>query len=66
MIPWLKRLLWDESAFTRYARGLLLGGSAAWMAWQINGYLDTEMVLGAMGLGLGGLMGAGDRHAEES
>lgn len=61
MIPWLQKLLWDESAFTRYARAAVfaLAGMAA--TNQLPSWFPPWAVAPLMGLG--GLMGAGDRNA---
>jgi hypothetical protein len=74
MLAFLKRLLWDESAFERYARLFLLSGGAGLMSmatswqlpdwfWQIATRETWMLVAGAM-LGVGGLIGAGEKNPE--
>lgn len=62
MITWLKKLLWDESAFTRYARALALGAASAWNYWSIEGSLTKQGIIGSVIIGFGGLMGAGEKN----
>lgn len=62
MIPWFRRLLWDESAFTRYTRALLLAAAGAWQSWSIEGEVTSAAIIGACVMGFAGLMGAGDRN----
>lgn len=75
MLAFLKRLLWDESAFERYARLFLLSGGTGLMsmaaAWQLPPFMFDLMtreswmfVAGAM-MGLGGLIGAGEKNKGE-
>ena len=61
MIPWIKRLLWDQTAFERYGRAAILivgGGIATGQMAVPEGY---EWI-GVVAMGLAGLIGAGDRN----
>ena len=60
MIPWLKKLLWDESAFERSGRAvlLMLGGLVA--TGQLPPWVP-EWIAAPLLL-LAGLIGAGDKN----
>lgn len=62
MIPWIRKLLWDETAFVRYARAGLLAAGSLWTVYQVDGELSWRTALGAVLGGLGGLIGAGDKN----
>jgi hypothetical protein len=72
MLAFLKRLLWDESAFARYARLVLLTGgaglSAAAITWTLPAFMfmlidrETWLFVAAAMQGLGGLIPAGEMN----
>jgi hypothetical protein len=72
MLAFLKRLLWDESAFERYVRlicisfgGWLMSNAAAWQlpAWMFDtASRETWMLIASTMLGLGGLISAGQKN----
>ena len=57
MIEFVKRLLWDESAFERYARALLFGASI-----YLGQAHDLPPWVTAAGVALAGFIGAGDKN----
>ena len=61
MLTFLKKLLWDETAFVRYSRAVLLGLGAAIAANELNipGVPDAW---GIAVVSIGGLLGAGDKN----
>jgi hypothetical protein len=72
MCEFLRRLLWDESAFERYARLVLIGVGTYINANTVTGYLPqwcydhisipTLVTIGSALTGLGALIGAGDKN----
>ena len=60
MIPWVKKLLWDASAFERYGRAVLLaiGGLAAagQLPMWVPEWIAAPLLLFA------GLIGAGEKN----
>jgi hypothetical protein len=60
MIPWLKKLLWDESAFERYSRALFFALAGLAAAGQLPEWVP-QWIAGPL-LALGGLIGAGDKN----
>ena len=59
MIEFAKRLLWDASAFERYARGALLACSAALITARSGGEVDWYAAAAAF---VAGLIGAGEKN----
>jgi hypothetical protein len=61
MIEWFKKLIYDQSAFERYLRALLLllAGLAA------SGEIDVPKWATAALMGLGGLIGAGEKNEKK-
>lgn len=59
MVPFFKRLLWDESGFERYSRALVfaLAGAAATGQLTFLPAWATPILLA-----LGGLVGAGQKN----
>ena len=57
MVEWVKRILWDESAFERYARALLMG--AAIYLGQAGDLPGWAVSIGAA---LSVLIGAGEKN----
>lgn len=57
VLEFLKKLIWDEAAFERYARAALLFGSM-----YLSQTADIPPYLTAAGVALAGLISAGDRN----
>lgn len=55
MINFFKRLMWDDSAFERYARGALLAAAAY--------FAVSRPEVAAICAAAGGLIGAGQKNA---
>lgn len=64
MVPWLKRLLWDEAAFERYARFVLLGVAGLAVTGDLPAWVPSWVV--ALLMALAGLIGAGDKNEAKS
>ncbi|MGE0289110.1 MAG: hypothetical protein AB7I42_22710 [Bradyrhizobium sp.] len=61
MVEWVKRLLWDESAFVRYARATLFAAAMAMPAFKSGEPVDWMAVATAF---VAGLMGAGEKNGK--
>lgn len=60
MIEFVKRLLWDASAFERYSRALLFSLAGVAIGGGFDDLLPKWSI--AVLLGLGGLIGAGQKN----
>lgn len=61
MIEFLRKLLWDESAFERYGRGILIALAVALpQAGAGTGEINWISVASAL---VAGLIGAGEKNA---
>lgn len=60
MIPWLKRFLFDETAFKRLGRGLLLAAGSLWAIYQVDGQLTWRTALSGLAAFLAGAIGVGE------
>lgn len=62
MVGWIKRFLWDESAFERYFRALVIGAAAAWNFYSIEGSMTRQGIIGSVMMGLAAMIGAGQKN----
>lgn len=60
MIEFVKRVLWDASAFERYTRAFLFAIAGVAATGELSDVLPKWAV--AVCLGLGGLIGAGEKN----
>lgn len=60
MLSFLKKLIYDESAFERYSRACLIAGSVAIATVGADGAVNWWAFAAAF---LGGLIGAGEKNA---
>jgi len=58
----VKNFLWDQSAFERYARAVIMGAAAAWNFWSIEGSLTKQGIVGSVCMGLAAMIGAGRKN----
>jgi hypothetical protein len=56
MIPWFKKLLWDETAFVRYARFIFLGLAGLALSGDLPSWLPHWSA--ALLMSFSGLLGA--------
>jgi len=61
MFAWLKKFFTDETAFTGAMRAMLLAGGAAVSSGSIP---DVPPLLGALLMGAGGMLRAGEKNAK--
>jgi hypothetical protein len=63
MIPWFKKLLWDETSFVRYARFLFLGIAGMALTGDLPEWFPHW--LAALLMAISGLLGAGEMNKEK-